>query len=67
MFSLPNTSGQLFQDVQKLRRKYENARLEQLKKVRDVVQKVASDEKEYMSAVFSAPKKTDDTTYSDEP
>lgn len=58
MFSLPS-SGQLFQDVQKLRRKYENARLEQLKKVRDVVQKVASEERLYVNTVFSKPK-TDD-------
>lgn len=60
MFPISNTPGALVQDVQRLRRKYESARLEHLKKIRDAVQKAATEEKEYLKAVFSAPKKIDD-------
>jgi hypothetical protein len=61
MFPLPNTPpGALVQDLQRLRRKYESARLEHLKKVREVVNKAATEEREYLKAVFSSPKKIDD-------
>lgn len=61
MFQISNSPpGALIQDLQRLRRKYENARLEHLKKVRDVVKKVATEEREYVNTVFSKPKNSDD-------
>ena len=60
MFPISNAPGALVQDVQRLRRKYESSRMEHLKKIREAVQKAATEEKEYLKAVFSTPKKTDE-------
>jgi len=54
MFSLP-FSAPIFQDLNRLKRKYESERLQQLKAIRESLKKVAVEERErYL------PKKKDD-------